>query len=69
MKSAVLSDCRVAYMLSPSTQREIQLFHYCQANIKQETTMITVRGVIVITEAHNLRTSLPSCPHPGWNGQ
>jgi hypothetical protein len=49
-------------MLSPSTQREIQLFHYCQANIKQETTMTALRGVTVITEANNLRTSLPSCP-------
>ena len=56
-------------MLSPSTQREIQLFHYCQANIKQETTMTALRGVTVITEANNLRTSLPSCPHLGWSGQ
>jgi len=39
------------------------------ANIKQETTMTTLCGVTVITEAQNLHTSLPSCPHPGWSGQ
>jgi hypothetical protein len=48
MKRAVLSDYRVAYMLSPLTQREIQPFHYCQANIKQETTITTLQVSLLL---------------------